>query len=473
MKMIHKYKGIARINQISLRLFTYGFLLSIFSYSCEEFVDIDPPITEVVSETVYSSNGTAISAIRGIYIEMMTGNFASGNQSSVTNLSSLSSDDVLNFSITTDRAEFNSNTLTANNSSIANLWNEAYNLIYLANSILEGLENSSGITQAIKSQLKGEAIFIRAFIHLYLENLFGDVPIIGSTDFMVNNLVSRDPASDVLQQVIADLLEAQGLLANDYSFSNDERVQPNHSAATALLARAYLYSEDWVNAEIEASKVINNTDLYILENDLNDVFLANSFEAIWQLKPVTPGRNTNEAQIFINVDFPSFQVLTDAVVNSFEPGDNRRLNWVDSLVSDEITYYHPFKYKIWERNQPLTEYSMVLRLAEQYLIRAESRARQNNISGAQADLNAIRNRAGLPNTPANDQASLLLAIEKEKRLELFTEWGHRWFDLKRTGRAETVLSPLVLKDWQSTDVLYPIPQNERAINSRLTQNDGY
>lgn len=116
---------------------------------------------------------------------------------------------------------------------------------------------------------------------------------------------------------------------------------------------------------------------------------------------------------------------------------------------------------------------MVLRLAEQYLIRAEARVRQNNISGGQSDLNAIRNRSGLPNTTANDQGSLLLAIEQERRVELFTEWGHRWFDLKRTERAEAVLSPFALKDWQSTDVLFPIPQTEREINSRLTQNEGY
>ena len=456
------------------KLSLLGTILLFTNTSCEDFVSIDPPTTEVVSETVYTSDGTAIAAMRGIYVEMITGGLASGNSFSVTNLVGLSSDDVLNFSADINRTEFNTNSLTTNNSSILGLWNEAYSLIYYSNSVLEGLENSPGVTQDTKNQLEGEAKFIRAFLHFNLVNMFGDVPVIGSTDFEANNVVARDPSPDVLLQVITDLQDAQNLLAEDYSFSAEERVQPNRWAATALLARAYLYNLDWANAETEAGKVIENTGLYALDS-INGVFLANSPEAIWHLKPVSPGQNTNEGSVFINIEgsFPRLQVLTDELINAFEPGDTRRLNWVDNNMVDGITYFHPYKYKINLPNQPLTEYSMVLRLAEQYLIRAEARAQQNNVSGAQADLNVIRNRAGLPNTSANDRSSLLLAIEQERRVELFTEWGHRWFDLKRTGRAEVILSPLALKDWQDTDRLYPIPQAEREINSNLRQNDGY
>ena len=116
---------------------------------------------------------------------------------------------------------------------------------------------------------------------------------------------------------------------------------------------------------------------------------------------------------------------------------------------------------------------MVIRLAEIYLIRAEARAHQNNIAGAQSDINAIRGRAGLANTAAADQNSLLLAIEKERKLELFTEWGHRWFDLKRTNRSDAVLGPVKAPGWQSTDALYPIPFTEIQNNRNVTQNPGY
>ena len=136
------------------------------------------------------------------------------------------------------------------------------------------------------------------------------------------------------------------------------------------------------------------------------------------------------------------------------------------------TLYYPFKYKVMSGTN-LTEYYITLRLAEQFLIRAEARAQQGNISGAKTDVNVIRTRAGLPNTTANDKGGLLNAIEQERRIELFAEWGHRWFDLKRTGRATTVLGSLKPATWQPTDELWPIPQSQINLNPSLTQNNGY
>ena len=115
----------------------------------------------------------------------------------------------------------------------------------------------------------------------------------------------------------------------------------------------------------------------------------------------------------------------------------------------------------------------MLRLAEQYLIRAEARARQGNIPGAQQDLNSIRNRAGLPNTTTSGPTEILEAIMEERQRELFTEGGHRWLDLKRTGRTTEVLAPLKPL-WDPTDVLWPIPEDEIFNNSNLLpQNPGY
>jgi hypothetical protein len=92
---------------------------------------------------------------------------------------------------------------------------------------------------------------------------------------------------------------------------------------------------------------------------------------------------------------------------------------------------------------------------------------------AQLDLNIVRTRAGLPNTIANDKNSLLSAIEHERQVELFAEWGHRWFDLKRTGRADAILGIEKAPNWQFTDALYPIPFSELQFNPTLTQNPGY
>lgn len=84
---------------------------------------------------------------------------------------------------------------------------------------------------------------------------------------------------------------------------------------------------------------------------------------------------------------------------------------------------------------------MLLRLAEQYLIRAEVRAQREHLAGAIDDLNVIRNRAGItPLLYGKSKADILLAVEKERKLELFGEgYGHRWIDLARTGRIDAVL----------------------------------
>jgi starch-binding outer membrane protein, SusD/RagB family len=118
---------------------------------------------------------------------------------------------------------------------------------------------------------------------------------------------------------------------------------------------------------------------------------------------------------------------------------------------------------------------MVLRLAEQYLIRAEANLKLGDLAGAASDINTIRSRAGLGNTPASTETDLLHAIAQERRIELFTEWGHRWLDLRRYGIVDAVLGPLKGASWNTTDQLYPIPltqiQNDPAMSH--AQNPGY
>ena len=75
--------------------------------------------------------------------------------------------------------------------------------------------------------------------------------------------------------------------------------------------------------------------------------------------------------------------------------------------------------------------------------------------------------------PYLNQGDALLLIEHERQVELFTEWGHRWLDLKRTKRASTILGDQ--PNWQSTDSLYPIPtiQINTDPNMINAQNPGY
>jgi hypothetical protein len=130
---------------------------------------------------------------------------------------------------------------------------------------------------------------------------------------------------------------------------------------------------------------------------------------------------------------------------------------------------------------------MMLRLAEQYLIRSEARAKQGDVAGAVADLNVLRKRAratatlAVPNPLPDLSSSItqdqaLNAVLQENRVELFTEWGHRWLDLKRTQKVEEVMkvvTPLKGGTWESSDQLYPIPSDDISRNVNLSQNPGY
>ena len=466
-------------NLYKIKTLHFIFSFIIFSSSCKKFVEVDVPKTDLISSTVFTSDATAHAAVAGIYNQMIAIGFASGDLTSLTYLTGLSSDELVFYSTSPSfqsTKEFYNNSLTPANPIIStNIWSEPYKYIYKANAIIEGLARSTNITSALKSELEGEAKFIRAFSHFYLVNLFGDIPLITTTDYRVNAAAPRTPEAEVYNQIIADLKQAQNLLSNDYSRFNGERVRPNKWAATALLSRVYLFNGDWVNAEIQATSLIDNTALFNLQPILNNVFLKNSKEAIWQLMPVYTIRNTWEAGTFKLTGTPTNSALRNQLVNSFETGDNRKINWIDSVRVGFNTFYYPYKYKVISGTNPLQEYSMILRLAEQFLIRSEARAQQNNIGGAQADLNVIRNRAGLAITSANDKVSLLTAVEHERQVELFTEWGHRWIDLKRTGRAVALLGPIKGTTWQTTDILYPIPQIQIQNDPSMAnaQNPGY
>jgi hypothetical protein len=102
---------------------------------------------------------------------------------------------------------------------------------------------------------------------------------------------------------------------------------------------------------------------------------------------------------------------------------------------------------------------------------------QNKLVDAAADLNAVRSRAGLPATTASDQGGLVSAVLTERQLELFTEFGHRWFDLRRTGNIDAVMGVVTpLKgggSWNTNKQLLPLPAIEIALDPNLSQNQGY
>ncbi|OFY43270.1 MAG: hypothetical protein A2X18_13080 [Bacteroidetes bacterium GWF2_40_14] len=455
----------------------YYILLVVLASSCTKFVEIDPPRTALERSTVFANQETAEAAVRGLYFTLNGGSTWSsftGGIGSITFLTALSADETVNTSSGATYEFFKNNTLLSTTSELSTLWNKMYETIYKANAVIEGVNNSTELSSELKRKFEGEAKVIRAFCHFYLANLFGDVALVLTTDYRVNNVAGRTAVADVYEQVITDLKDAQSLLQPSYNTGTIERVRIDWGTATALLARVYLYKGDWINAEIQATGCIN-AGPYSLQSNLDNVFLKGSTEAIWQLS--NDKNNSGDAIAFIT---NKYVVLRQELLNSFEAGDKRKINWVKGITN--TTTYCTNKHKV-ASSSPITEYQMVFRLAEQYLIRAEARIQQSGkTADGIADLNVLRARARVtitaevPNplpvlSTTMTKEAALAAVEQERRIELFTEWGHRWFDLKRTGRVNAVLGALK-PSWTSTAAIYPIPQNQ-LLNSDMEQNPGY
>jgi hypothetical protein len=478
-------------SSISLFVVTiiFFYLIITLTVGCKKLVEVDPPIQEIVGQEIYKTNTNAASVLTGIYIDMSNYSIFTG-LSSVSINAGLSADELVPITDPTNILSIlYSNTLTNNGDLL--FWTDMYAYIFRVNAAIEGISASSGITVPVKQQLIGEALFLRAFLYFYLVNFYGDVPLLLSTDVKINSIAARTEKAKVYEQIINDILDAKEKLREDYISSDittatSDRARPNKAVATALLGRVYLYTQQWKLAEQEATKLISNTSVYKLET-FNNVFLKSSKEAIWQLQPVNFSYNTIDAQIFVLSGIPagpnSFRpvYLNQYLYNAFEPGDSRKKNWVDSVTVDGITYPYAYKYKVYLPGEARTEYLMVFRLGEQYLIRAEARAQQGNVTGsnsATADINTIRNRAGLPPTAATNQAAMLTAILQERQVELFTEWGHRWFDLQRMGKIDAIMNvvtPTKGGIWSPYKALYPIPVSNIQLNPSLKghQNTGY
>jgi len=475
-------------------------LLSLSLYGCKKFIEVEPPVTSINSANVYNTDVTAASVLTGIYTDISEG-FSSGGVASMTLFPALSSDELTLYGGVTSSATtfvpYYTNSLTGLNvqahSSII------YSTIYTINSAIEGLTKSNRLTFSLKQQLLGEAKFMRGFCYFYLANIYGDVPLVLTTDYKINSVIAKSPKSLVYAQIITDLIDAKGLLSEKYLNGDamtayvpgaEERLRPTKWAATALLARIYLYNKNWSDAERETTSVINQSSLYRM-TDLAKTFLKNNLEAIWQLQPVTKGFDTEAARTFV---LPSsgpgtlsgrYFYLSKDLMDSFEPNDLRAKTWINSVTVKGITYYYPFKYKVIDPNADISEYTVVLRLAEQYLIRAEARIQQGHIGDGISDLNIIRDRASakIPGEVKLPQLSISLgkddalkAILHERQVELFMEWGHRWFDLKRMGQVDEVMSKVTKVKggiWNTNWQLYPFTLLDLKYDPNLIQNVGY
>lgn len=441
-----------------------------FFCSCKKFLDIDPPKDVAIFEQIFENDEIATSAVTNIYSRMATSGAFSGSEVSIAVLSGLSADEFESHDLSPE--VFYKNEIPVSEIQISTLWSSAYFYIYMTNSILNGLTLPNKVSENTKRQLQGEAKFIRAFCYFYLVNLFGEVPLNLSTDYRTTQIASKSPKDKIYDQITSDLIDAQNLLPARYVTA--ERIRPNKWTVKALLSRVYLFRAKWELAVSEATEVINQKPMYSLVDDLNKVFLKNSTESIWQLMPPA-GNNTKEGSLFILTETPTIVSLSPALMPLFEVNDNRKNEWTREYNDATGKYFYPYKYKIGTTvNGAINEYSTVIRLAELHLIRAEANAKLTKLDIALEDINLIRKRAGMITPVVGlSQSECLDEVMKQRRFELFSESGHRWMDLKRTGMATAVLAPIKGATWKDTDVLYPIPEVEISRNPNVSQNVGY
>ena len=467
-----------KYNRLNISLYIVLFFAGIGLPSCREFLETPLPNDQLSTETVFKSKETIRDVVNGMY----------GAYSNLQN----------GFIVRNNAANADEGTLpTHTGSALADLvfgiftsqngvqitWESVYKTIYRANLILENLPEvpASILNETDRKLYMAAARFVRAECNFFLVNSWGNVPLVTTTDASVNATIGQSPAADVYALVISDLEAAKADLPETVTSAPTIH---NKYQAQALLARVYLYLGRWADAEAAATSVISSGK-YTLVSVLTDVFKKGSAESIFSVAEYSTSRlYVNRASVgWISLPTSSATARTsspyvpDQVLAKIQTGDQRWVNgnWVS--VQYTKTYQNKYRHNSTATDAAIAaypQYYILLRYSEQYLIRAEARAQQNNITGAAADLNVIRKRAGLANTAAVDKTSLLTAIESERQFELFYE-GHRWYDLARTNRLDEVLGTLSWKkdNWKSYYKLWPVHDRDLIANPKLLQNPGY
>lgn len=374
-----------------------------------------------------------------------------------------------------------------------------YSTINEANNIIASigdLEIEAPDPQAIRDRIRGEALFLRALSYFDLVRTHAYEPGREVGGFSQGVILRTEPTrgvedadfrarasnQQVYDQVVADLNEAAGLLAGN----SRDKFHANEAAAWGLLSRVHLYLENWSDAETAATNALNTTNAALVQDtgngELLSAWLSSTHpESILELQ-MTSGQdgastNSNGALQALTIGDPERRVFTYEVIpsvdllNTHEDGDARfdlYANDNPSAPSEGQLYMQKYTGTLGAFADRLP----IIRVAEIYLNRAEARAEQGNTSGAQSDLNAVRNARTLDDVTATGDA-LIEAILTERRLELAFE-GHRFFDLKRRARdipkPQTAFEVLEYDDFR---VLAPFPNSEVQSNPQLDQNPGY
>ncbi|MDR2232993.1 MAG: RagB/SusD family nutrient uptake outer membrane protein [Tannerella sp.] len=417
-----------------------------------------------------------------------------------------------------------------------NIWDRSYNLILRANIVIGRIDEIEFTDPAKKTQFKAEASFLRALMYFYMNRIFGGYatngellgPVLVDHEITIAEAyeLGRAPLQDVYDLVVSDLQFAEANLPASYGSTDVGRV--TSAGASAMLGKVYMTmagfplnrgNEYYTRAIEQFRKVINNSSYSLVPtyNALFNVSNKNTSESLFEVQykkgsadgvTGSPWNNNfaprfSDKEVVLIGDKGGTNAPTGDMSNAYELGDPRKfVSMRDGWVSANTGAFNQDRY-VCKYYDVATSGSdndnnwIELRLADVYLLYAEALVRTGGSSQEAIDyVNRIRQRAR--NTPGDPEIekpanlladlkaedypspdALLLAIEKERRVELAFE-NHRWFDLVRTGRARDVMIAEQKNDgyadftWTDDALSYPIPLTAMEANpGMLIQNRGY
>lgn len=438
--------------------------------SCERSIDADFPNTQLDVTQVFESVSTADGALSNLYAEMYNFSILNGGTAGSGALLGSYTDDLTCYMAASlgGAPDIYNNQQLSSNTTIKNLWANSYKEIYLANSIIIGVDTSTGIEIKDKNRIKGEALFLRSLIYFYLTQIFGDVPYTTTTDYTINQKIEKTSYQELMGIIHNDLALSIDLLEDNYRHL--DRIYPNKKTAELVKAIMYMQENKWSQAEI-LLKDIKNSSLYSWESDVSKTFKKTGKHILWQLKPLQANQPTNEAAMYYFTNAaPTGYALSNSLLNSFEPTDLRLQKWISKVTVNQNVFYRCNKYVNVINNAD--EYSISFRMEEVNLLLAETLIRQNRKEEALPFINSVRQKAGISNLGLLSNEQLLEELLKENRRELFAERGIRFLTLKRYGKLDDLST--VKPNWQPFHKLWPIPLSDLLLNPHLNpQNSGY
>ncbi|MFL5745157.1 MAG: RagB/SusD family nutrient uptake outer membrane protein [Niastella sp.] len=463
------------------RLAYINLLLAIWgTVSCSKSFLDKAPQAVLSTATITSDTSTLGMAVNRLYGSLAWREYTLGRQQWSTH--ELCADDYIPGS-DANMNFFQNYSYQADNGYVQQYWDRTYQNIHYCNVVIDNVGTVAKSAPASALLYEAQGKYFRAYYNFDLTNVFGDAPLRDHDPSAAEYNIVKSPHADIIKLVIADLKFASANLPTRQQWGTSNLGRVTKGTAQGLLAKVYLYEQDYTNAKLYADSVINGGEyslypnyrnlfspdqLYSSENMMPGGYIFNS--AIWSGRWYNPYLQYQGLPAFANgVIYPS-----DKLVNSYESGDPRLAATIFTKT-DTIMGYNNNKPVAFPANTsyankkviwPFTYWNqsnfsfqnvnpMFLRYADIVLIDAEASNELGNTADALKYLEQIRYRARgnmtftatvaagmnggagiLPQITFNSKAQLRLAIWQERRIELALEFN-RWFDLVRYNKVAT------------------------------------